>query len=209
MATRRTVEFFEAQFQRRLGEAEDLSSFQAAALPHLSGRVLDLACGLGTLSVAAARRGCEVIAVDASPTAIAHLAAAARAERLPITAIHADVEHYPIPGTFDAVAAIGILMFFPPDVARELLARVQRAVRPGGCAAITVLVQGTTFMRVFDPDRHYLFAPGELARAFAGWERLVEDAGEGPAPDGTVRRFETVVARRPGTGAAPGAASTP
>jgi len=118
MATRRTIEFFEGQFQRLAGEPGGLSAFQEAALPHLSGRVLDLACGLGTLSLEAARRGCEVLAVDASPTAIAHVSAAANAERLPVTAVQADVEHYPIPGTFDAVAAIGILMFFPREVAR-------------------------------------------------------------------------------------------
>jgi tellurite methyltransferase len=197
MPTNRTIEFFEAEFQRRAGAEEPLSSFDQAALPHVSGRLLDLACGLGRLSLAAARRGCEVIAVDASPTAIAHLSTAAAAERLPITAVRADVEQYEIPGAFDTVVAIGILMFFPRDVARRLLARVKDAVRPGGCAAVTVLVEGTTFMRVFDPDRHYLFAPGEVARAFEGWALLVCEGGEAPAPDGTVRRFETVVARRP------------
>lgn len=196
MAPNRTIQFFEAEFQRRVGADEPLSSFQEAALPHLSGRVLDLACGLGTLSLAAARRGCEVTAVDSSATAIAHVSALASEERLPVTAVHADVEQYELPGTFDAVAAIGILMFFPRDVAQRLLARIQEAVRPGGCAAITVLVEGTTFMRPFDPERHYLFAPGELVRAFEGWEPLVRHAGEAPAPDGAVRRFESVVARK-------------
>ena len=92
--------------------------------------------------------------------------------------------------------AIGILMFFARDAARALLARVKDAVRPGGCAAVTVLVEGTTFMRVFDPGRYYLFAPGELRNAFAGWDLLVDDQGEAPAPEETVRRFEMVVARR-------------
>lgn len=196
--TNRTVDFFEAEFQRRRGAPEPLSSFQEAALPHLSGRVLDLACGLGTLTLAAARRGCEVVAVDSSPTAIAQLSAAARAERLPVTAVQADVERYEIPGTFDAVVAIGILMFFPREIAHRLLDGIREAVRPGGCAALTVLVEGTTFMRPFDPERHYLFAPGEAARAFGAWELLVREAGEAAAPDGTVRRFETVVARKPG-----------
>lgn len=199
MAANRTVEFFEAEFQRRLTAPHDHdgpSSFEETALPWVSGRVLDLACGLGNLTLAAARRGCEVLAVDASPTAIAHVSAVARAERLPITAVQADLEQYEIRGAFDAVVAIGILMFFPRDVALALLDRAQRAVRPGGCAAITVLVEGTTFMRVFDPDRHYLFAPGELGRAFDGWDVVASRAGEVPSADGTVRRFETVVARK-------------
>jgi tellurite methyltransferase len=201
--TNRTIEFFEAEFQRRVGAPEPLSSFEEAALPHVSGRVLDLACGLGRLTLAAARKGCEVVAVDASPTAVAHVSAVARAERLPVTSVQADLEEYELPGTFDGVVAIGVLMFFRREVAQRLLTRIQEAVRPGGCAAITVLVEGTTFRRVFDPDRHYLFAPGELATAFGGWELLVHGAGEGPAPDDAVRRFETVVARRPSAPALP------
>lgn len=198
MAANRTLEFFEAEFQKRVGAHDDApSSFEEAALPYVTGRVLELACGLGHLSLAAARRGCEVIAVDASPTAIAHVSAVAREENLPLTAVRADLEQYELQGPFDTVVAIGILMFFPRDVALSLLDRVQRAVRPGGCAAVTVLVEGTTFMRVFDPDRHYLFARDELDRAFFAWDILVSRSGEAPAPDGTVRRFAMVIARKP------------
>jgi tellurite methyltransferase len=197
MVANRTVEFFEAEFRRRVVAGGDVpSSFEEAALPWVSGRVLDLGCGLGNVSLAAARRGCEVTAVDASPTAVAYVGGVAREEQLPLTVVRADLEHYELAGPFDTVIAIGVLMFFPRDVALELLDRVQRAVRPGGCAAVTVLVEGTTFMRVFDPERHYLFAPGELERAFGAWDVLVSRAGEAPAPDATVRRFTTVVARK-------------
>jgi tellurite methyltransferase len=197
MGASRTIDFFETEFQKRVAAHDGApSSFEEIALPFVTGRVLDLACGLGNLSLAAARAGHEVIAVDASPTAIDHVSAVARAESLPLTAVRADLERYEIPGTFDTVAAIGILMFFPRDVALALLERVQRAVRPGGCAAVTVLVEGTTFLLPFDPERHHLFAPGEIERAFADWEMLVSRSGEGPSPDGTVRRFTTVVARK-------------
>jgi hypothetical protein len=50
-----------------------LNPFEEAALPYLTGRVLDLGCGLGNLGVAVAICGCEVVAVDASPIAIEHL----------------------------------------------------------------------------------------------------------------------------------------
>jgi hypothetical protein len=43
-----------------------------------------------------------------------------------------------------------------------------------------------------------VFATGELARRFAGWDLLVDHEQEFPAPGAQVKRFETLVARRPG-----------
>lgn len=200
MAPNRTIQFFEDQFRNRVGigaRDEALSGFQEVALPFLNGRVLDLACGLGTLSFAAARKGCEVVAVDSSPTAIAHVTARARAEQLPVTAIRADLADWTFDGPYDTVVAIGILMFFRPEVSVRLLRSVKEAIRPGGVAAVTVLLEGTTFKGPFDPDHTHLFAPDELERAFTGWEHLAARAGEVPSPDGTVRRHQTLVARKP------------
>jgi tellurite methyltransferase len=198
--TNRTVEFFEAQFKQQVRSTGSsdlaLNPFQQAALPFLSGRVLDLACGLGSLSIAAARNGCEVIAVDASSTAVEHVAGVARAEKLNITAVQHDIATYEVDGDFDAVVAIGILMFFPRDLALGLLEKLQRAVRRGGHAMVTVLLQGTTFTDVFDGDRYYLFAPDELERAFAGWDVRSSKRGEFPAPNGTVKWISSLIARK-------------
>lgn len=200
--TNRTVDYFEARFKEAVASSSGsggppLNAFQQAALPFLSGRVLDLACGLGGLSVAAARKGCEVVAVDASATAVEHVAAVARAEGLGITAVRSDLASFQLDGSYDAVVAIGILMFFPRDVALGLLQKVQGAVRPGGYAAVTVLLQGTTFTEVFDGDRRHLFAPEELDHAFAGWDVQWAQRGEFPAPNGTVKRIASFVARKP------------
>ena len=194
----RSIDFFEEQFQKQVRAREfSLNPFEEAALPYLSGRVLDLACGLGNLSLVAARRGCEVVAVDASPAAIEHLSTTAREELLNLTAVRADMEHYQPPGTFDTVVAIGILMFFPRETALALLDRVKRAVRPGGRAVVTVLIQGTTFMEMFEGNRYYLFTPDELEHAFAGWAVLLSRRGEFPAPNGQVKRFSTIIAQKP------------
>jgi tellurite methyltransferase len=193
----RSVDFFETQFQRQVSAHEfTLNPFEEMALPYLTGRVLDLGCGLGNLSLAAARRGCEVVAVDASTTAIEHLAEVARKERLRLTAVQSDIERFEIRDTFDSVATIGLLMFFPRQVAVELLKKVQRAVKPGGCAVVNVLVQGTTFMDMFDGDRYCLFAPSEIEAAFAGWTPLLRREDDFAAPKGTVKRFATLIARR-------------
>lgn len=198
MTGNRTVEFFDAQFRTQV-EARQfaLNPFEEAVLPHLSGRVLDLGCGLGNLGVAAARRGCEVLAVDASPAAVEHLARVARDEQLRLTAVRADVGRYEIPSGFDVVVAIGLLMFFPREEARRLLDSIRGAVRAGGCAAVNVLVEGTTYLQMFDGDRYHLFAPDELEKAFSDWSIALARRDEFPAPAGTVKRFSTVLARRP------------
>src|SRR5262245_22754224 len=110
----RSVEFFDAQFRRQV-QAHDfaLNPFEARALGHLAGTVLDLGCGLGNLALAAARAGHEVVAVDASPAAIARIAAAARQEGLPLRALEADLARWEIDRDYTTIVAIGLLMFFP------------------------------------------------------------------------------------------------
>lgn len=194
-----SVRFFDAQFRRqREGGDFALNPFEATTLPHLHGQVLDAGCGLGNLAVEAAERGCSVLALDASPAAIEHLNTLAAARALPIRAECTDLREYePPPAAFDAVVAIGLLMFFDCATARRQLARLQAAVRPGGVAAINVLVEGTTFLDLFGGDACCLFGRDELARAFAGWQMLEQRADTFDAPGGRVKCFATVLARAP------------
>jgi tellurite methyltransferase len=70
-------------------------------------------------------------------------------------------------------------------------------VRPGGLAAINVLLEGTTYMAMFDPGGYCLFGRDELSNAFAGWEMVLSRHEDFPAPGDTVKRFHTLIARRP------------
>jgi tellurite methyltransferase len=194
----KSIEFFDMQFSQQVASSDlTLNPFEAAALPYLRGRMLDFGCGLGNLSVAAARRGCQVLAIDAASTAIRRLAAQSAEEGLSITALNADLRTYAVSEDFDAIVAIGLLMFFGPETARRQLARLQAHVRPGGVAIINVLIEGTTFLDMFDPMEHYLFRRNELREAFVGWEILSETFDNFPTPRNLEKCFATIIARKP------------
>lgn len=192
------IDFFRRQFDRQIGAHEyALNPFESWALPYLSGVTLDLGCGLGNLALAAARRGAQVTALDACANAVADLQRRADAEGVAVRAATADLSCWRAAQPYDAVVAIGLLMFFRCADARRVLQEIRRAVRPGGVAAVNVLVEGTTYMDMFDPRRHCLFAPDELARTFADWSVLLARIDDFDAPRGLRKRFSTVIARRP------------
>ncbi len=193
-----SVRFFESQFQRQVSSGEfELNSFERLALPYLSGDVLDLGCGLGNLAVAAARAGCRVTALDGSPTGVARLREAASCLGLAIAAHEADLASYRIETSYDSIVAIGLLMFFPRRQAEALLADIVVRVRPGGIVALNVLTEGTTFLGMFEPGHYHLFPRGALRAAVPGWEVLVESHDVFPAPNDSLKAFDTLIARRP------------
>ena len=198
MQQNRSIAFFDEQFRRQAGDALALNPFEALALPYLHGEVLDFGCGLGNLAFAAARQGCKVAALDASAAAIEHVRSRAAAEHLAVSASLADLRDYPLDADFDCIVCIGLLMFFDCPTALRQLSQLQSHVRPGGIAAINVLVEGTTFLDMFDPAGHCLFAPSTLQRAFAGWQVEQSESSDFAAPRGTLKRFSTIIARKAG-----------
>ena len=194
----RAVDFFGAQFERQIAAHDyKLNPFEERALPYLSGKVLDLGCGLGNLALAAAARGARVTAYDACENAVDDLAERAIASGLDVWVRAVDLKGWRPEETWDAVNCIGLLMFFGREDALAGLEAVRDAVRPGGVAVVNAMIEGSTFLAMFDPDAYYLFAPGEIAAPFAGWEVLDDSVEEFPAPGDKVKRFRTFIARRP------------
>jgi tellurite methyltransferase len=159
--------------------------------------VLDFGCGLGNLAFAAAKRGCKVTALDASPAAVEHIRLRAAAEGAPVSASLADLRNYPISGEYDCIVSIGLLMFFDCATAFKALSQLQSHARPGGIAVVNVMVEGTTYLEMFDPSGHCLFAPLEMQNRFAGWRIEHSEFSDFEAPHRTLKRFSTVIARKP------------
>jgi tellurite methyltransferase len=198
MNTANSVDFFDRQFRRQVEQQDfQLNPFELAVLPHLHGRVLDFGCGLGNLAMAAAAQGCPVLALDASPTAIAALRQRAQTAGLPVEAIDADLRHYRIDEDFDCVVSIGLLAFFDCATALRVLALLQDCVRPGGIIALNTLIEGTSYLDMFGTADHCLFARDELPGRFAGWEILHLEFRDFEAPDRKIKSFVTLIARKP------------
>ena len=70
-------------------------------------------------------------------------------------------------------------------------------MRPGGVAVVNVLIEGTTYMDMFEPGQHCLFGRDELVHAFDGWTMLHGAEQTFDAPRGLRKLFSTVIARRP------------
>jgi ubiquinone/menaquinone biosynthesis C-methylase UbiE len=106
----------------QLAEAMDLRSGQT---------VLDVAAGNGNVTLAAARRWCDVTSTDYVDTLLDRGRERAKAERLSVRFRQADAESLPFPdGEFDAVVStFGVMFTADQDrAAAELL----RVCRPGG-----------------------------------------------------------------------------
>ncbi|MFO0744816.1 MAG: class I SAM-dependent methyltransferase [Myxococcota bacterium] len=100
-------------------------------------RILDVACGPGTLAIMAARRGAEVDAVDFSPQMVERCAQRIQAGGVLGARVHQGDGQSLIfaDATFDAAFSMFGLMFFPDRAAgyRELF----RVLAPGGRAAVS------------------------------------------------------------------------
>lgn len=116
----------ETRFKRQLLEQAGIAPGQ---------RVLDLACGTGTLAIAAKRRqpGAEITGIDGDPAVLARAREKAESEGIRIRFDEGRSERLPYPdGSFDLVLSS---LFFH-HVAREAKERtaheIARVLKPGG-----------------------------------------------------------------------------
>lgn len=125
-------------------------------------RVLDVACGNGNASLAAARRFGNVSGVDYVPELLHHAADRARAERLDIDFSEGDAENLAYDDAeFDvALSTYGIM--FAPDQTRAA-SEIVRVVRPGGKIGLANWTPEGFVGRLLQTVTKYVPAPAGVA----------------------------------------------
>ncbi len=158
----------------QLFRSEPDATLVELAGPLVPGRAVDLGAGEGRNSLWLARRGWDVLSVDASEVALRRLRSAASSEGLSLGAVVGDL--LTELESFDArhVSFGLVVMAFvhpPPQERRELLTAVARAVSPGG--HLFVVGHHIDSIGLAGPqDAMRLYTDDDLARAALGLEVL-------------------------------------
>jgi SAM-dependent methyltransferase len=146
-----------------------------AADVQAGSRVLDVACGNGNASLAAAHRFARVVGLDYVPALLARAKERADAERLGIEFVEGDAEALPFPSeSFDTVLSTFGVMFAPNQekAARELV----RVVRAGGKIALANWTpEGFIGRMLVTVGRHLPPPPGLASPIYWGNEQRLRE----------------------------------
>jgi SAM-dependent methyltransferase len=140
---------------------------------HAGERVLDVPCGGGSTALAAARRFCRVVGVDA-PEPLEPARRRAQADGLEVAFLEAEADDLPFPdGSFEVVLSAGEAIS-PPD--RQMVGELLRVCRPGGRIGMVGWAPDGYVGQLFAAIDRYLPAPagGKAPRAWGTRERLRE-----------------------------------
>jgi len=157
---------YQARFDALAAEGVDVhgeAQFVAALGPR---SVLDAGCGTGRVAIELARRGIEVVGVDADPSMIA----TARQRTPELSWLEADLASLELGRTFDVVVMAGnVPLFTPPGTQAAVVAGCARHVSASGA-----LVCGFQLGRGYDLaayDQHCVEARLTLVQRWATWDR--------------------------------------
>ena len=150
-------------------------------------KVLDVAAGNGNVSLAAARRWCDVVATDYVPALLERARERAAAERLDIEFREADAEALPFPdGSFDVVVSTFGVMF-TPDQERAAAEMVRVCKRGGKIGLANWTPEGFIGQLFKTIGKHVPPPPGAKSPALWGTRARIAELFEPHAHLGQVR----------------------
>jgi 2-polyprenyl-3-methyl-5-hydroxy-6-metoxy-1,4-benzoquinol methylase len=125
-------------------------------LPPLPGRlVLDLACGVGRVTVPLAEGGARVTAVDNSQEMLNrcqnNVLKAGLAQDVVVEKADATALTYP-DGSFDVVICLGLLEHLPLEPCQKAVLEIARVTKPGGVAVLIINNGSSVFLGI---ERRY------------------------------------------------------
>jgi SAM-dependent methyltransferase len=129
---------------------DDLVALVVAVLGLEPGnRILDLACGSGVHALRMAVRGFDVVGIDIAPSLVAHCRQQADLEGIESAQfLVGDMRELNSESQFDAILLLsGSFGFFDDAVNQDVLARVARALKPGGRLLVDVFDPGEMMVR--------------------------------------------------------------
>ena len=140
---------------------------------------LDVAMGRGRHAVALALAGFRVFGVDVRFAAVSDATLRAKAAGVRVHGWCADLTEHPLPALrFDAIVVTRYLQ-------RNLFPALRQAVRPGGVVLYETFTTAQRALGTGPTSPDHLLEPGELRRAFEGFEVLFYE--EVTAPEAVAR----------------------
>jgi len=126
------------------------------------GRILELGCGSGRLTIPIAREGIDIVGVDLSRAMLERARAKASQSGVKVEFVEADMRSFDLPGKFAAILIPGnsLLHLVGVDDLKQCLASVRRHLAPGGRLIFDI---SKWSLSRFDAARHPQFQIGEIS----------------------------------------------
>ncbi len=163
---------YQRRFDRLAERGADVHGEADLVMTYAPTRVLDAGCGTGRVAIELARRGVEVIGVDADPSMIA----TARRRAPELSWVESSLVGLALDERFDLVVMAGnVPLFTPEGTEADLVAGCAQHLEPGGR-----LIAGFSLDRgygVEDYDRHAAAAGLVLEDRWSTWDRAPSSEG--------------------------------